>query len=55
MTTAIDIIKNAEQTDASALQDTVNSVLSKKAYEKIESKKKEIASSMLNVETEKEQ
>lgn len=54
MTTTLDIIRNAEQTDASALQDTVSSVLSKKAYEKIESQKRDIASTMLNVEAEKE-
>jgi hypothetical protein len=54
MNTTLDIIKNAETTDALQLQDTVNSVLSKKAFEKIENMKRDVASNMLTVPTEKE-
>lgn len=55
MTTTLDIIKNAEQTDAMQLQDTVNSVLSKKAFEKIEGMKRDVASTLLTGPTEKEE
>lgn len=46
-TSVIDIVRNAEKTDALGLQKSVNDVLSTKAFEKLEDMKKSIASTLL--------
>jgi hypothetical protein len=43
----MDIIKNAEKTDALELQNSVNTVLSQKAFQKLETIKRDIASNLL--------
>jgi len=43
----MDIIKNAEKTDALELQNSVNTVLSQKAFQKLETIKRELASNLL--------
>lgn len=50
----MDIIKSAEAKDASGIQDTVNKVLSTKAFEKLEGMKREFASNLLKPEAKVE-
>lgn len=47
MMSTMDIIRNAEKTDALELQKSVNTVLSQKAFAKLESIKRDIASNLL--------
>lgn len=53
----LDIIKNAEKQDVLELKNSVESVLSKKAFERLDQIKKDTASQLLtpNVEGEEEQ
>jgi hypothetical protein len=47
MMNTMDIIRNAEKTDALEIQNSVNTVLSQKAFQKLETIKRDIASNLL--------
>lgn len=52
--TTLDMIRNAETEDAVAFKTNLDTVLSKKAWEKVESMKSEIASGLLKAQEQKE-
>lgn len=52
---SLDIIKNAEKQDVLELKNSVESVLSKKAFEKLDQIKRDAASQLLTPEAEGEE
>lgn len=52
---SLDIIKNAEKQDVSELKNSVESVLSKKAFEKLDQIKRDTASQLLTPKAEGEE